>query len=156
MYSLVICNISFSDKTFVTLIALIWFLSSVCCLVPHKTTIYSKTGVTLIALIWFLTSVSQLVCYKITFQSKTFITLTALMWFLPSMYSLVICKISFRGKIFVTLNTLGLLSAEVLITSLSKAKVLVNSCTSSYAVSERMAFRRFVHITRNSCCYESF
>ena len=76
----------FMEKIFATLVALIY--SPLCAfLVPYKMIPLVKTFITMLALVWFLPRMSYLVFYKITSENETFLTLVALICFLSSVYS---------------------------------------------------------------------
>ena len=62
-----------------------------------KITFLYKCFVTLTALVWFLTTVCSHMC-KINFLNKSFVTQAALVWFLPTVYSHMIYKITFCKK----------------------------------------------------------
>ena len=78
------------SKKNIKLTTLMWFITSVCCLVIYQITLLGKTFVTLAALIWSLSSVCYLVFYQMILFGITFVTLAALIWFLSSVCSLVV------------------------------------------------------------------
>ena len=91
---LVLHQISFLEKIFATLVALIY--SPLCAfLVPYKMIPLVKTFITMLTLVWFLPRMSYLVLYKITSENETFLTLVALICFLSSVYSPVFNYTSF-------------------------------------------------------------
>ena len=109
---------TFTSESLVTLVALVWFITSVC---PHmvykfitsvfthvvyKGTLLWKSFVTLIALIWVFTSVCPHVkCKNITLW-KRLITLVTLVWFITSVCPYLTCKITILWKRLITLVAL--------------------------------------------------
>ena len=95
-------------KSFLTLVALIWFLS---CMSPHvhvKVTFLCKRFLTLAALIWFLSCMSSHMHVKMTLPWKSFLTLVALIWWNIKWSHLKgispLCMITFEGLHYVFSN----------------------------------------------------
>jgi len=90
---ILLCSIRlhFSEKSFITLSALIWFISHVCSKQVQTTSVW-KRFIKVSTLIWFISSVCPHVFFKMTFMKKTFVTLTALIRFLTNMCPHMIYK----------------------------------------------------------------
>ena len=90
-------------ERFITVTALLWFLSSMIQLMVFKITIVYKCPITMMTLIWSLTSVNPRVANKMAILRLSFSRLKTLICFLPCMYLHMTCKKLIICKSLVTL-----------------------------------------------------
>ena len=99
---LVLFQIIFSPKVFITLTALKGLLTRVGVLVFFQTICYHKALITQIALIWLFTRVDPLMFFQTAFFCKAFLALHALIWLLTRVDAQVSCQSALARKWFVT------------------------------------------------------